>query len=67
MVSGSVDVLSLVLTNSQDQYNFETLNGLANTLDLTLIQFVTAIQANDWKIRYHKTFVIAAFVNGQAA
>jgi len=38
---------------------------LANTLEKNLLQFVTEIQANDWKIRYRKTFVIAAFINGQ--
>jgi len=55
----------LTYDSSEDNHNFTKLTSLANALQMSLIQFVTAIQAHDWKTRYRKTFVIAALSNGE--
>jgi len=45
--------------------NFPTLVALAETLNMTFLQFVATIPANDWKVRSQKTFLMAAYVNTQ--
>lgn len=47
-----------------DQHNLSKLTSLAASLQLSFIQFVTAIPAYNWKARNRKTFVIAAYTNG---
>ncbi|KAF8516540.1 hypothetical protein BU17DRAFT_92628 [Hysterangium stoloniferum] len=45
--------------------NFRTLNALVGTLNMTFLHFVATIPADDWKIRYQKTFLMASYVNTQ--
>jgi len=59
-----LQILMDVVTE-HDQDNFLKLTSLANSLQLSLIQFVTAIPAYDWKARYRKTFIVAAYTNSQ--
>ncbi|KAF8531919.1 hypothetical protein JB92DRAFT_1950277 [Gautieria morchelliformis] len=53
------------VVTEHDQHNFSKLTSLANALQLSLIQWVTAIQAHDWEARYCKTFIVAAYTNSQ--
>ncbi|KAF8516539.1 hypothetical protein BU17DRAFT_92627 [Hysterangium stoloniferum] len=59
-----MQILVDIVTEHESE-NFPALIALAKKMDMTFLQFVTTIPADNWKIRYQKTFLMAAYVNTQ--
>ncbi|GJJ09813.1 hypothetical protein Clacol_004037 [Clathrus columnatus] len=57
----------LDVVTEHDNRNLTKLEAVAKARDLSFIQFVARIPAYNWKLRYIKTFVVAAYVHAQTS
>lgn len=57
----------LDIVTEHDKHNFSKLESLAKLKHLSFVGFVAQIPAYNWKLRYLKTFVVAAYVHCQTS